>query len=183
VSQALALVLREKGKALQEAISKQTYSVLTRVVEENKHILNDKVLVNSSIALGFLSAFSSEPSQMKDLFNAYNASGDFRITLGIKLGVLMNNSAKLPEAASLRAEATSHITNLLSTRSGIVEVDGKDIKAGRADEEIFRFDGALATLGHIMDTFQRRLYTSESPETKLVFQAVSDSKILQTLNA
>lgn len=36
VSQALALILREKGKAIQEAISKQVYTVLTSIIEDRK---------------------------------------------------------------------------------------------------------------------------------------------------
>ena len=94
VSQALALVLREKGKAVQEAISKQVYQVLTGIIEENivegKQNLNDKVIVNASIALGFLSAYSSDPAEMRDLFLAYDDEGDYRVSLGIKLSILMN---------------------------------------------------------------------------------------------
>lgn len=36
VSQALAFILREKGKAIQEAISKQVYTVLSSIIEERK---------------------------------------------------------------------------------------------------------------------------------------------------
>jgi len=183
VSQALALIIREKGKALQEAISKQTYSVLTSIVEDRRQTLNDRVLVNCSMALGFLSAYSSDPAQMTELFHAYDGGpDDYRISLGVKLGVLMNGSAKIPAAESLEQEAASHIARLLSTLSGIVEVDGRDISEGRPDEEIFRFDGALDALGHIMNTFLRRLCPSTSSQSKSVFKAVTDSGILQKLN-
>jgi len=105
VSQALALVLREKGKAVQEAISKQVYQVLTGIVEENivegKQNLNDKVIVNASIALGFLSAYSSNPTEMRDLFLAYDDERDYRVSLGIKLSILMNGSDKIPKLAEL----------------------------------------------------------------------------------
>lgn len=105
VSQALALVLREKGKAVQEAISKQVYQVLTGIIEENiverKQNLNDKVIVNASIALGFLSAYSSDPAEMRDLFLAYDDEGDYRVSLGIKLSILMNGSAKIPKLEEL----------------------------------------------------------------------------------
>lgn len=97
VSQALALVLREKGKAVQEAISKQVYQVLTSIIEERKQNVNDKVIVNAAVALGFLSAYSSGPAQMRDLFAAYDEEGDYRVSLGIKLSILMNGSAKIPD--------------------------------------------------------------------------------------
>lgn len=102
VSQALALILREKGKAIQEAISKQVYGVLTSVIEERKRDLNDKVIINASVGLGFLSAYSSDPNQMRDLFYAYDGEKDFRVSLGIKLGILMNGSAKIPDLEKLQ---------------------------------------------------------------------------------
>lgn len=62
VSQALAYILREKGKNIPEAISKQVYTVLSSIIEERKENLNDKVIVNCSVCLGFLSAYSSDPA-------------------------------------------------------------------------------------------------------------------------
>jgi hypothetical protein len=157
--------------------------VLSSIVEERKQTLNDRVLVNCSMALGFLSAFSSDPAEMKALFHAYDgAHSDPRISLGVKLGVLMNGSDKLPGADSLGKEAAAHISLLLSTKSGVVEIDGKDLKVGRPDEEIFRFDGALDALGHIMNTFLRRLYTSEAVIGRSLFKAVTESGIFQKLN-
>lgn len=182
VSLALALIIRAKGKSIQEAISKQTCAVLTSIIEERKQTLNDLVLVNSAVALSFLSAFSSDPAQMAALFRAYDGSSDLRITLAIKLGVLFNGSDKLPDAAALQEEAVSHIAQLLQTQSGVVEVDGKNLKDGRPEEEIFRFDGALDTLGHLIDSYLRRLFKSDSVQSKLVYRAVTKSEILKTLN-
>lgn len=34
---------------------------------------------------------------MKDLFYAFDEEKDFRVSLGIKLGILMNGSAKIPD--------------------------------------------------------------------------------------
>lgn len=187
VSQALAFILREKGKAIQEAISKQVYAVLSSIIEERKMNLNDKVIVNASIALGFLSAYSSDPAQMKDLFYAYDEDGDgghsdYRVSLGIKLGVLMNGSDKIPELDKLQQDALNYIGLVLNSESGIVEIDDKDISEGRPDEEIFRFDGALDTLGHIMNVYLRRFYKSDSAMSKLLFKAVTQSAILKKLN-
>jgi len=120
---------------------------------------------------------------MKDLFSSYDKSNDFRLTLGIKLGVLMNVSAKLPDADALREQAAKHISKVLTTHSGVVEIDGKDIKENRPDEEIFRFDGGLDALGHIMTHYLRRFYKSFKVESKFLFKAVTDSQILSKLAA
>lgn len=183
VSQALALVLREKGKAVQEAISKQVYQVLTNIIEERKHIVNDKVIVNAAVALGFLSAYSSDPAQMRDLFAAYDEEGDYRVSLGIKLSILMNGSTKIPDLQELQAATASFIAGVLSSESGVVEIDGKDIRESRPDEEILRFDGALDALAHIMNTYQRRCYKADSALSKLVFTAITQSKLFEKLNA
>lgn len=77
--------------------------------------------------------------------------------------MLLNGSDKLPGAPALQEEAVKHIAQLLTTKSGVVEIDGKDLKEGRPEEEIFRFDGALAALGHVMDCYVRRLFKNDTP--------------------
>jgi len=154
------------------------YTVLSGVIEEGKANLNDKVIVNSAAALGFLSAYSSDPQQMKDLFYAFDGHRDYRVSLGVKLGVLMNGSDKIPDLAKLQQEVAGYIAQVLKSESGIIEIDGKDLKEGRPDEEIYRFDGALDTLGHIMNVFLRRFHKSDSPMSKLLFKAVTDSGLL-----
>lgn len=187
ISQALAYILREKGKVIQEAMSKQVYTVLTSVIEERKDTLNDKIITNASVALGFLSAYSSDPARMKDLFYAYDEDGpggrgDYRVSLGIKLGILMNGSDKVPEKDKLTQDAVNYIGLALNSESGVIEIDGRDISEGRPDEEIFRFDGALDTLGHILSTHLRRFGKSDSPLSKLLFQSISSAGILKKLN-
>ena len=156
--------------------------MLTSIIEERKQNINDKVIVNASIALGFLSAYSSDPAQMRDLFYAYDSEGDYRVSLGLKLGILMNGSAKIPDLAELQAKAKSYIISVLKTESGIVEIDGKDIAESRPEEEIFRFDGAFDTLSHIMHHYQRRFFKADSPVASLVFSAINESEILKKLN-
>lgn len=75
--------------------------MLTSIIDERKQNLNDKVIVNASIALGFLSAYSSDPAQMRDLFDAYDEDRDYRVSMGVKLSILMNGSAKIPDLADL----------------------------------------------------------------------------------
>jgi hypothetical protein len=115
VSQALCLILREKGKTIQETVSKQVYQVLSNIVDDRqaKAALNDKVITNAAIGLGFLSAYSSDPGQMKALFYACDDQNDFRVSLGTKLGILMNGSDKIPEVDKLRADAAAHLIQLL----------------------------------------------------------------------
>jgi len=76
----------------------------------------------------------------------------------------------------------NYIGLVLNSESGVVAVDGKDIRAGRPEEEIFRFNGALDTLGHIMNVYLRRFYESDSAISKLLFKAVTESHILKKLN-
>jgi hypothetical protein len=97
VSHALALIIREKGKSLQEAVSMQTYQILSSIIEDRKLSVNDKILVNCSVALGYLSAYSSDPKQMSELFSSYDgARHGYRLSLGVKLGVLMNGNDQQP---------------------------------------------------------------------------------------
>lgn len=63
----------------------------------------------------------------------------------------------------------------------MIEIDGKDLKDGRPDEEIFRFDGALDTLGHILNIHMRRFFKGDSAMSKLFFKAITDSGLLKTL--
>jgi hypothetical protein len=81
----------------------------------------------------------------------------------------LNGNAKIPDANGLREAASKHMVELLTTSSGVIEIDGKDIKEGRPEEEIFRFDGALDIIGHIMNIYLRRLYKSNSIESKFMF--------------
>jgi hypothetical protein len=73
---------------------------------------------------------------MKDLFIAYDDQKDYRVSLGIKLGILMNGSSKIPDANDLNTAAKDYIISVMKTHSGIEEIDGKDITSGRPDEEI-----------------------------------------------
>ena len=51
--------------------------------------------------------------------------------MSIRLGVLLNGADKTPVE-----ETGKVLSELLQTASGVVEIDGKNIKEGRPDEEI-----------------------------------------------
>jgi len=71
---------------------------------------------------------------------------------------------------------------VLNSESGVEEIDGKDIREGRAEEEIQRFDGALDTLAYILDVYLRRYYNGDTPMNKLLFKAISNAAVLEKLN-
>lgn len=54
VSQALALILREKAKSCNETISKAAVGVLTKIIVQERHANNDQIIVNCSMALAYL---------------------------------------------------------------------------------------------------------------------------------
>ena len=120
---------------------------------------------------------------MKDLFTAFDDANDYRVSLGVKLGILMNGSDKIPDVANLKTQVSDYIVKVLGTHSGMQEIDGKDISSGRPDEEIFRFAGAFDTLGHIMDTFLRRFFKkSDSELSKMIYSVVTKGGVFEKLN-
>lgn len=92
--------------------------------------------------------------------------------IGIKAGVIMNGSKTTPDEQALTANLRAYLAQVLKTESGVVEIDGKDLKESRPDEDIFRFDGALATTAHVMNHFLRRFYKSSSPVSQTLFGAL-----------
>ena len=46
---------------------------------------------------------------MKDLFTAFDDANDYRVSLGVKLGILMNGSDKIPDVANLKTQASAYI--------------------------------------------------------------------------
>lgn len=120
---------------------------------------------------------------MKDLFTAFDDAKDYRVSLGIKLGILMNGSEKIPDVANLKTQAADYAVKVMGTHSGIQEIDGKDISASRPDEEIFRFAGAFDTLGHIMDCYLRRFFKkSDNDMSKMLFSIVTKAGVFKKLN-
>lgn len=52
--------------------------------------LNDVVLCNCGVALGYLSAYAADSNQMATLFKTY--SGRQAVSVGVKFGVLTNGN-------------------------------------------------------------------------------------------
>lgn len=104
------------------------------IVSNQRSNVNDKVLVNSAIALAMLKCFE-KGAKIDDLFQ--QSFGDFRADLGYKMGIAI-------QSESMFGPLNEYLKEVLSEESGIVEIDCNDISEQRdPDEEIFRFDGAL----------------------------------------
>jgi hypothetical protein len=62
VSEMLALIIRTKGKSIQQAMQLQCYNTLMAIMNAaDKGGVNDKVLTNCATALAYLSAYSTDP--------------------------------------------------------------------------------------------------------------------------
>lgn len=176
------MILRVKGKAIQEALATQVKAVLTDVIDERRAVLNDKVIVNAGVALAFLTAHSADPSALTTLFYCRDQVRDCRVNLALKMGVLLSGNEKMNDFEKAKQDALNYVGLVLNAESGVQEIDGKDISANRPDEEIFRFDGALDALAHILDLYLRRFFKADSAISKLLFLSLTRSEILQKLN-
>lgn len=149
VSQALVQVLRLKAKVIGEPISKATQAVLTEIVSACRDTMNDKVLVNSAMALAILRA-NEKGAKIEEIFQ--QSWSDYRVDIGFKLGLAI-------QSESMFGPLNEYLKEVLSEESGIVEIDCADISEQRdPEEEIFRFDGALQCFGHIQDVFVRKFF-------------------------
>jgi hypothetical protein len=52
---------------------------------------------------------------MKDLFYAYDNEKDFRVSLGIKLSIIMNGSSNIPDEKKLHSDFTEYLKEILSS--------------------------------------------------------------------
>ena len=99
VSECLALVIRAKGKAITSAQSANIYKTLTEILADaTKGAINDKVLANCATALGFLSAYSNDATQMIQLFDAFDEEANDAICLPLKYAILANGNEKVDKA-------------------------------------------------------------------------------------
>lgn len=64
---------------------------MTGILSESQGDTNDRIFVNCASALAFLSAHSSDASQMQTLFNHFDDSDD-AIKLPLKFAILINGN-------------------------------------------------------------------------------------------
>lgn len=70
-------------------MSEQVATQLAELLQNNQE-LNDIVLLNSGVALAYLSANAADPKQMITLFNTF--PGMTPVSIGVKFGVLTNGN-------------------------------------------------------------------------------------------
>lgn len=185
VSLALALILREKAKSCNETIFKACMNVLVNTITDGRvqGVANDQIIVNSSMALAYLLC-NEKGADLEAIFAKFDQLSDFRVSLGMKIGVLTSGLVKGPLEAKLFKAIEDFLGEVLSEESGVEEVDCRDIREGRPDEELFRFDGAMDTLGHLLDKYVRRIYPAgDSGVCACLMHSVVASKLMQTLNS
>lgn len=101
VSEALALVIRGKGKVITQAKQAEVFTVLSKIITEDRSSYNDAIIVNNCMSIAFLSAYASDNKQMQTLYNAYDEIEEPLLMLPIKLGILINGNPKVDQPEKL----------------------------------------------------------------------------------
>jgi hypothetical protein len=169
------LIIRAKGKQITPAMSEQVAAQLSELLQ-NSQELNDIVLLNSSVALAYLSANAADPQQMVTLFNAF--PGMTPVSIGLKFGVLTNGNETINKTA-MAGTLQVLLVDWLSRCSGFDEVNSST----QTDDDVFRFKGAFELLGHLLNAFGRREWcqAANSPYLASVFGAVNQAQTLKAL--
>ena len=129
---------------MSEQVAAQLSDLISRSQDHN-----DIVLLNSSVALAYLSAYAADPKQMITLFNAF--PGMTPVSIGLKFGVLANGNDTIKKDEMAKTLQVL-IEDWLSKCSGFDEVNSST----KTDDDVQRFRGAFELLGHISNTFGRR---------------------------
>lgn len=100
VSLALALILREKAKSCNETIFKTSMKTLMSIIYDGRENNNDQIIVNSAMALAYLLS-NEKGADLGEIFAKCDGLSDFRVSLGMKIGVLTSGLVKGPQEAKL----------------------------------------------------------------------------------
>lgn len=79
----------------------QVFTALSKIVGEDRSSYNEAIIVNCSMAIAFLSAYSTDPKQMQALFTGYDETEEPLVMMPIKLGVLINGNPKIEQVDKL----------------------------------------------------------------------------------
>jgi hypothetical protein len=101
--------------------------------------------------------------------------------LGIKYGILLNGSAKIPNAAKLLEDASQLLLDVLQSKTGIEEIDGSAKE--ESEDEIFRFGGSVDILAHILNKYARRFCKPTDALFKKIFEMITQSGLMKKLIA
>jgi hypothetical protein len=186
VSEMLALIIRLKGKAIQQAMQQTCYTVLTGIINaHSKGAINDKILANCSMALAFLAAYSSDPQQMITLSEAFDESceGVDAVLIPIKFGVLINGNDSC-DKKNLENSLKEYLTERIVDQGGFEEVDD-DPAPIDTESGLFRFKGVLSILTHLTNAFARRAFCGEPNQSgvNILYSCINESKCFEKLNS
>lgn len=192
VSEMLALIIRTKGKSIQQAMQLACYNTLMGIMNEaDKGGINDKILVNCATALAYLSAYSQDPKQMEGLYGAFDesADGNDALLIPIKLGIIMNGNDTVDKQAMI-TNCEEYLVDRIVDVAGFIEVDDDPAPVGEGEgeedeDEIFKFKGIMPLLAHLVNTFGRRnlCQVAGSPGLTFIFECINKSKIISKLAA
>jgi len=160
VSEMLALIIRTKGKSIQQAMQQTCYNTLMGIMNEaDKGGINDKILANCATALAYLSAYSQDPKQMEGLYGSFDesADGNDALLIPIKLGIIMNGNDTVDKQAMI-TNCEEYLVERIVDGAGFIEVDDDPAPVGEGEEEdeTFKFKGIMPLLAHLVNTFGRR---------------------------
>ena len=176
VSECLALIIRQKGKAISSAISQTIYKTMTDIMSESQGGNNDRILSNCASALAFLSAYASDASQMQALFTAFDEGGEDCIILPLKFAILINGNDSI-DKSKLVSDFQAMLVERLTDTAGFQEIDDDPSPiVGEDDSDgLFHFKGVLDTLAYVLDKFARRSFCQapDSAMMKMVFATIN----------
>ena len=182
VSEALALLIRLKGKAISSAISQTIYKTMTEIINETNGATNDRIFCNCAVALAFLSAYASQANQMQTLFSAFDESAADNVILPLKFAILINGNDTI-DKSQLVQEFQDLLVEKLKDSAGFEEIDDDPSPIVGGEDELFRFKGVLDILGYTLDKFARReiCQKADSPMMRMVFASINQSEIFKKL--
>ena len=184
-SEILALIIRAKGKAIQAAMSQTVYKTMTEMLSDQaKSATNDKILANCACAISFLSAYASDPAQVKALFSAFDEMDVNCISIPLKFGILINGNEAV-DKSEMAAEFESFLIEKIVDQAGFEETDDDPAPIAGGEDEVFRFKGVLDLIGYMADKFCRRDWCQapDSVYMKLLFSCLTKAETFKKLKA
>jgi hypothetical protein len=152
--------------------------------DPSKCNVNDKVVVNCAAATGYLSAISSDPAQMKALFETFDETGNDAAILPVKIAILTNGN-DIIDKSGMMASLEVLLSDILVERAGFEEIDDDPAPLiGDDDEEKFKFTSPLEMLGYFLDKMCRRkeCIAPDNKALRSVYAVINNSGIFKKLS-
>jgi hypothetical protein len=143
---------------------------------QNAGDLNDKVLTNLGVALGYLSGHAADSSQQQTLFDSFSAMGKSPVNVAAKFGILTNGNELKVDKALLSKQLCSLLLDWIQLNSGF------DTEQADPDAT-FRFRGALPLIAHLASRFGRReiCVSQANPHLSMLYRAINQSQSIKNL--